>query len=70
MVKYVVCLCMGCYGCCAFCLNCEAWSNRCSSMKSMSVSSCKYCMLVSCVPPVTVFNAAFCVLSIILGANI
>ena len=24
VLKYVVCLCKGCDGCCAFCLNCEA----------------------------------------------
>ena len=29
-------------------------------MGSMSVSSCRYCMFVSCVHPVTVLNAAFC----------
>ena len=29
-------------------------------MGSMSVSSCRCCMFVSCVHPVVVFNAAFC----------
>ena len=29
-------------------------------MGSMSVSSCKCCMLVSCVHPVAVLDAAFC----------
>ena len=29
-------------------------------MGSMSVSSCRCCMFVSCVHPVTVLNAAFC----------
>ena len=29
-------------------------------MGSVSVSSCRYCMFVSCVHPVTVLNAAFC----------
>ena len=29
-------------------------------MGSMSISSCIYCMLVSRVNPVAVFNAAFC----------
>ena len=29
-------------------------------MGSMSVSSCKCCMFVSCVHPVAVLNAAFC----------
>ena len=30
VLKYVVCLCRGCDGCCVFCLYCEAWSCRCS----------------------------------------
>ena len=29
-------------------------------MGSVSVSSCSHCMFVSCVHPVTVLNAAFC----------
>ena len=29
VLKYVVCLCRGCDGCCVFCLYCEAWSCRC-----------------------------------------
>ena len=33
---------------------------RCSCMGSVSVSSCRCCMFVSCVHPVAVFNAAFC----------
>ena len=41
VLKYVVCLCKGCDGCCVFCLYCEAWSCRCSCMGSMSVSSCR-----------------------------
>ena len=43
-----------------FCLNCEAWSCRCSCMGSMSASSYIFCMCVSCVDPVAVLNAAFC----------
>ena len=43
-----------------FCLYCEAWSCRCSCMGSVSVSSCRCCMFVSCVHPVAVLNAAFC----------
>ena len=31
----------------------------CSCMESMSVSSCRCCMIVSCVHHVTVLNAAF-----------
>ena len=30
VLKYVVCLCRGCDGCCVFCLYCEVWSCRCS----------------------------------------
>ena len=60
VLKYVVCLCKGCDGCCVFCLYCEAWSCRCSCMGSVSVSSCRCCMFVSCVHPVAVLNAAFC----------
>ena len=60
VLKYVVCLCMRCYGCCVFCLYCEAWRCRCSCMGSVSVSSYICCMFVSCVHPVAVLNAAFC----------
>ena len=60
VLKYVVCLCRGCDGCCVYCLYCEAWSCRCSCMGSVSVSSCRCCMFVSCVHPVAVLNAAFC----------
>ena len=67
VLKYVVCLCRGCDGCCVFCLYCEAWSCRCSCMGSVSVSSCRCCMFVFCVHPVAVLNAAFCML---LMANI
>ena len=49
VLKYVVCLCKGCDGCCAFSLCCEVWSCRCSCMGSVSVSSCRCCMCVSCV---------------------
>ena len=41
-----------------FCLYCDAWSCRCSCMGSVSVSSCRCCMFVSCVHPVAVLNAA------------
>ena len=53
VLKYVACLCKGCDGCCV-CLYCDAWSCRCSCMGSMSVSSCRCCMFVSCVHPVAV----------------
>ena len=42
------------------CLHCDARSCRCSCMGSMSVSSCRCCMFVSCVHPVEVLNTAFC----------
>ena len=60
VLKYAVCLCGGWGGCCVLCLNCEAWSCRCSCMESVSVSSYICCMIVSCVHPVAVLNAAFC----------
>ena len=44
--------------CCAFCLYCEAWSCRCSCMGSVSVSSCRCCMFVSCVYPVSMLHSA------------
>ena len=56
VLKYVVCLCRGCDAYCVFCLYCDAWSCRCSCMGSVSVSS----DVVSCVHPVAVLNAAFC----------
>ena len=60
VLKYLVCLCRGCDGCCVFCLYCEAWSCRCSCMGSVSVLSCRCCTFVSCVHPVAVVNTAFC----------
>ena len=59
VLKYSVCSCKGCDGNCVFCLYCEAGSCRCSCMGSVSVSSCRFCMFVSCVHHVAVFNAAF-----------
>ena len=66
MLKYVVCLCKGCGGRCVLCLHCDAWSSRCSCMGSMSVSSCICCIFMSCVYPVAVLNAAFCMPCILL----
>ena len=61
VLKYVVCLCKGCDGCCVFWLYYYAWSCRCSCMGSMSVnSSCRWCMFVYSMHPVAVLNAAFC----------
>ena len=45
---------------CVFCLYCEAWCCRNSCMTSVSVLSCRCCMLVACVHPMAVVNAAFC----------
>ena len=45
-----------------FCLYCATWSCRCSCMGSVSVSSFRCCMFVSCVHPVAVLNAAFCMI--------
>lgn len=59
-VKYNVCLCSGCDGCCVFCLSCDACSCKCSCVGRMFVSSCRCCVFVSCVHPVAVLNAAFC----------
>ena len=55
--------------CCVFCLNCEAWSCRCSGMGSVIVSSCRCCMFVSCVHPVAVLNASFGMTCSLLGAH-
>ena len=60
VLKYVVCLCRGFNECCVFCLYYEALSCRCSCMGSLSVSSCRCCMFVSCVHHVAVLNSAFC----------
>ena len=57
-LKYVVCLCKECDGCCFFCLYCDAWICRCSCMGSMSDSSCNCSTFLSCVHPVAVINAA------------
>ena len=42
---WIVSLCSGCVGCCAFCLICDACT---------LVSSCRCCVLVSCVHPVAI----------------
>ena len=60
VLKYVVCLCRVCNGYCVFYLYCDVWRCRCSYMGSVSVSSCRCYMFVSCVNPVAVLHAAFC----------
>ena len=60
-LKYGVCLCKGYDRCCVFCLYCNAWICRSSCMGSVSVSSCRCCMFVSCVHHVAVLNAEFCI---------
>ena len=57
---FVVYLCRGCDECCVFCLYYGACGSRCSCMGSVSVSSCRCCKFVSCVHPVAVLYAAFC----------
>ena len=52
--------------CCVFCLYFDAWSYRCSCMGSMSVSSCRCFKFVSCVHPVAVLIAEFCMTSSLL----
>ena len=47
-MKYVVYLCRGSDRCCVFCMNCEVW-NCMYNVGSMSVSSCRCGMFVSCV---------------------
>ena len=59
VLKYVVCLCKACDGCCVLSLYCEAWSCRCSCMGSVSVSPCR-CMFMSCVHYLAVLNDTFC----------
>ena len=48
MLKYVVCLCKGCEGCCVFWLYCEAWCCRYSCMSSVGCSSCR-CLCLVCI---------------------
>ena len=62
VLKYVVCLCKSCDGWYVmFCLYCEAWSCMClvyGKCECFGHADC--CMFVSCVHPVAVLNAAFC----------
>ena len=61
MLKYVVCLCKGVMDVMfSVCIVTPEAVCRCSCMGSMIVSSCRWCMCVSCVHPVAVLNAAFC----------
>ena len=58
--EWIVSLCSGCVGCCAFCLICDARSCKCWCIGSTLVSSCRCCVLVSCVHPVAILRAVFC----------
>ena len=60
VLKYVVCLCKGCDGCCVFCLYCEAWSGRCSCMGRMSVRHADVvCLCLVCILwPFSMLNSA------------
>ena len=51
---------VGVCGCCAFCLICDACSCKCWCIGSTFVSSCRCCVLVSCVHPVAILRAVFC----------
>ena len=55
MLKYVICLCKGCDGCCIVMRGAV-----CVCYKILSDSSCRCCMFSSCVHPVAVINVAFC----------
>ena len=46
--------------CCALCRSIDECSLQCWCIGSISVSSCRCCMLVSAVHPVAVRSAAFC----------
>ena len=59
-LKYVVCLCKGCDGYCVFCLYCDTWSCRCSSMGNMSVFVMQ--MLYVCVLCASCGSSQCCVL--------
>ena len=54
---WTVSLCSGCVGCCAFRLTCDACSCKCWRTGSTFVSSCRCCVLVSCVHPVAILRA-------------
>ena len=50
----------GCVVSSDFCLSWDAWSLRCVSSRSTSVSSCKCCTFLSFVDPVAILRAVFC----------
>ena len=41
---WILSLCNGCVGCCAFCLICDALSCKCWCIGSTLVSSCRCCV--------------------------
>ena len=45
VLKYVVCLCRGCDGCCVFCLYCEAWSCRRPYGRGIHLSRSHDCLI-------------------------
>ena len=50
VLKYVVCLCKGCDGCCVLCLYCDVGRCRCSCMGSMSVRHADVvCLCLACI---------------------
>ena len=60
VLKYVVCLCGGCDVMDVVFSVCIVRRGVLVYGGSVSVSSCRCCMFVSCVHPVAVLNAAFC----------
>ena len=50
----IVSVCIGCDGCCHFCVISDACNLRCSWSCSILVSSCRCCVFVSCVHPAAV----------------
>ena len=60
MCGWIVSLCSGCVGCCTFCLICDAWSCKCWCIGTTLVTSCRCCVLVSCVHPVVILRAVCC----------
>ena len=45
-----------------FCLICDGCSWRCSFIGRVCVSSCRWCVFVSVMHPITILSAVFCVI--------
>ena len=60
VLKYMVCLCKGCDGCCVFC--CIVTRGAVGARVGIGKYECSVMqMLYVCTHPVAVFNAAFCI---------